>query len=874
MRCGLKFALVGLWSCLIWAQAEIGLLVGDGREIGNQLTGTAIYASASEAGPYRLIQLDGPLDRARQQALQASGADLLFAIPKWAYLVRIPANWRPPACVAFQGLFHPGMKIHPDIDAQNDQDLIIRLYPGGDLRGVEQELSNWGGVIKGRVEFEGLIKVQVHFDQGLPLLLIGRLKDVVWIESVVPTLLRNDRTRWIVQSYDDPAHVTYTTPIYDHNLRGQGEIIGIIDSPIQVLSCFFYDSVPIGPTHRKIVYYFGSQAAQAHGTHVAGSAVGFRSTGSIAGAGLAYLAKMAFTDINTININLPFINFAIHRDQGAFVQSNSWGNSGTSYASMSEDVDTFSYLYEDQLLVFACANAFLWPLPSVQVPENALNALAVGATEAHVNLAHLRSEYHGSCTKGPTPLDGRRKPEIFAPGYHTLSADSQAGCGLRQMGGTSMATPIVSAGAALVRQYFRNGFYPQGSPSPSRSFVPSGALLKAVLINGTVNMRYDTELSPTSFVDTPVPNDIEGWGRLNLDHSLSFLGETEQLRVVDIRNANGLETNDVYAFEVDLIAGTPFRATLAFTAPPGFSGATSVISNDLNLVVSGPSGIFVGNNWVNGASAPGGLPDPLNNLESILIKQPLSGTYLIRVEAPEINLGPQGFALALTGHFNESGDSLEIEDQTLPCFGDSIQLVPQIHSDCPPSQFEWSPSEGLSDPNRFNPIANPEVTTTYTLTARDAGGTCVAESSCTVFVPEVTATITMPPEIECWGGATTLEAVPTSCFLGNSHWSPTTGLTDPDAFTTQATPLSSTTYTFQIESPGGDTLFEASVWVQVPLMDLNNDMILDSQDFALLQAIWGFQSSQPSWPPIQDADYNHNQRIDILDLLHFQTCLP
>ncbi len=50
------------------------------------------------------------------------------------------------------------------------------------------------------------------------------------------------------------------------------------------------------------------------------------------------------------------------------------------------------------------------------------------------------------------------------------------------MRGTSMATPMVAGGLLLIRQYFTEGWYPSGAPNSSCSYVPSGPLMKAVLL--------------------------------------------------------------------------------------------------------------------------------------------------------------------------------------------------------------------------------------------------------------------------------------------------------------------------------------------------------------------------------------------------------
>ena len=95
-------------------------------------------------------------------------------------------------------------------------------------------------------------------------------------------------------------------------------------------------------------------------------------------------------------------------------------------------------------------------------------------------------------SRGPT-RDGRRKPEIVAPGYYILSANANTNevgeCddngGITFQAGTSMATPVVSGTAALVRQYLEDGWYPLGlRPVASNRIQPSALLVKAIFLNG------------------------------------------------------------------------------------------------------------------------------------------------------------------------------------------------------------------------------------------------------------------------------------------------------------------------------------------------------------------------------------------------------
>ncbi len=125
--------------------------------------------------------------------------------------------------------------------------------------------------------------------------------------------------------------------------------------------------------------------------------------------------------------------------------------------------------------------------------------------------------------RGPC-LDGRYKPDIVAPGTWILSTRSSVatfpdnfgrpGWGAYNSyylynGGTSMATPLAAGAAALMREYLmeEKGFSP-----------PSAALIKAALLNSAEDIspgQYGTG-SAQEIPDSPVPNNVEGWGRLNL----------------------------------------------------------------------------------------------------------------------------------------------------------------------------------------------------------------------------------------------------------------------------------------------------------------------------------------------------------------------
>jgi hypothetical protein len=343
--------------------------------------------------------------------------------------------------------------------------------------------------------------------------------------------------------------------------------------------------------------------------------------------------------------------FAAAHADGARVHTNSWGDDGTgAYTPLVRDVDEFTYDHEDALVIFAVSNGRY-----VRAPENAKNALAVGAS-----LNGVMADDHCSGGAGPTD-DGRRKPEIFAPGCGIESALNRDLCGITDSSGTSMAAPAIAAAGVLVRQYFEEGWYPSGARQAANVVNPSGALVKAVLLNSAIDMSGIPGY----------PSEQEGWGRVLLENALQFEGDRRSLVVLgDVRNASGLAQGVSDHLELTVDGSTePLKLTLTFTEPPAALMAAAATINDLDLELISPSGFrYRGNVFdsENGWSVSGGEADSVNNVETILIPEPEAGRWRVSVHGAEINQGPQGYALVATGQLTGgSGGSLRYLDHTV-----------------------------------------------------------------------------------------------------------------------------------------------------------------------------------------------------------------
>jgi hypothetical protein len=260
----------------------------------------------------------------------------------------------------------------------------------------------------------------------------------------------------------------------------------------------------------------------------------------------------------------------------------------------------------------------------------------------------------GSGKPGPT-TDGRRKPDLMAVGNGIQSASLKRNSAALycdtgpyfknpDLAATSWATPNAAAAAALVRQYFTEGWYPLGEKRADRQVTPSGALIRAVLLNSTTNMTGIAGY----------PSDVEGWGQIQLDRTLVFKeGRRRRLQVNDVRNDAGLELN-TSASKLFFVGDDheELKITLVWTDPPAAESATKPTKNVLKLTAQSPVGIrYLGNDFdtTAGESREGGTTqDRLNNVQMIVVTRPFKGPWTITVSGTEV-LGKQGYALVVTG---------------------------------------------------------------------------------------------------------------------------------------------------------------------------------------------------------------------------------
>lgn len=380
---------------------------------------------------------------------------------------------------------------------------------------------------------------------------------------------------------------------------------------------------------------------------------------------------------------------------GARIHTNSWGAPvAGEYNANSRAVDEFAWNHPDMLILFSAGNegtdddgdGVIDP-DSIGAPGTAKNCLTVGASENDrpadsdpppgrdqnwnewgsplrwpklAAAGHVSDDVDGMAafsSRGPTD-DGRIKPDVVAPGTNVLSTLSSripanqvplwgrlpVGHPLRDAycwsGGTSMSTPLVAGAVALVRQHLVEQ---RGHVEANRK--PSGALLKAVLINGAVAMAGQFPGEIPGPASDPGANPVCGFGRIDVTGAIA--PEPRRRMLFADEPDHGVSTGQMHLYRVlDVDPAAPLKVTLVWTDAPG-----SQLQNRLYLQVQAPDGAVV-----DGDVAP--FPTVTNNVQQVVIASPRRGEYRVRVrgvtvlaQSPGASPGPnprQDFAVAVS----------------------------------------------------------------------------------------------------------------------------------------------------------------------------------------------------------------------------------
>ena len=676
-------------------------------------TNRAVMAAARReqavASGLFLIQFSGPLDSARRAELRQAGVALLRYVPDDAFIARLdnvsPAVVAAMASVGWVGPYRAEHKIHPRLAAaarvalQTNEtvNINILLSPSATAAEIAAVRSHLAVVYQ-----------ESHLRQGIIVrgeLLPGRLDAlsqsgaVLWLERAPKRKLVDEAASKLVGG--DDGNVATPTVTQQLGFNGAGVTVCVTDTGL--------DSGNTNTMHLDLrgrvagFQFYGTNLSNAsdgygHGTHCAGIVAGNAATGetdpdtgALYGLGVASGANLFIERIFDADAAeaspFPSDETLTHDAvrHGAKIGSNSWGNDvqgeyDTDCAQFDElvrDADAGTAGDQPYILEFSSGNAGPGS-QTVGSPACAKNVIATGASQ---NVPGTLAMTYGLYADGPDTMcdfssrgpcaDGRIKPDLVAPGSWIASAASAAAPGEAAiawsaiddlyvfMGGTSMSGPHAAGATAVFVQFYK---------TTHTNAMPSPALVKAALINSA------DELDEASGGPSSVPNNDEGWGRINLANIITT-NVSAAPRYYQYLDQTVLLTNgQVYAQHI-FVQGSdqPLKVTLAYTDVPGFPGALPALVNDLDLEVVGPDGtLYRGNQFGAGESVPNApTPDKLNNVEGVFLSQPAPGDYLLRVRAGRVvqdavSNSPaidQDFALVTSGNLTRPGAGLILLDR-------------------------------------------------------------------------------------------------------------------------------------------------------------------------------------------------------------------
>jgi subtilisin family serine protease len=508
---------------------------------------------------------------------------------------------------------------------------------------------------------------------------LAALDEVHHIEEVPQRQLANNVARPILN-----ANVIVNGTAY----QGDGQVIAVADSGFDRGSTSNVHPAFTGRVAK--LYALGrtnpdkTDDPNGHGTHVAGSALGDGNSATMGGSiqGTAPRANLVlqstldeFGGLGGIPADLHDLFEPPYDNDGARIHTNSWESRipGLPYDASAQELDDVVWNHQDLVICFAAGNHgadanknSVVDSGSVGSQNGAKNCITVGASESMRNFRPTYGQYWphdfpvdpinsdeqaddanglvAFSSRGPTS-EGRLKPDVVAPGTCILSTLSRVATASTTFGtssdslfffdsGTSMATPLVAGCVAVLRETLvKNG-----------TADPSAALLKALLINGAVELVGQYTPSEAG----PAPNNDSGWGRVDLAGSVIIpgpdtdagFGEGDPLKqgdedTITIEVPEAPPHRDSTAADVDPASvGVTFKVSLVWSDPPG-----ATLQNDLDLIVRAANG-----QERHGNAGTSEKFDRQNNVEQVLWVGMPPGKAEIVIRAFRITRFPQPYA--------------------------------------------------------------------------------------------------------------------------------------------------------------------------------------------------------------------------------------
>lgn len=576
----------------------------------------SLQASFYNNDYYVLLQFSQLPSPELKQTLKAAGVQLLDYIPDNAYLATVKKDFDFTTAgryaIVSANTIPSFYKIDKDIfsyKGKDDKVVAVNYYTSLNRAVVMQELQKAGAEIV-TTKFTNSNVVFIRPSQTA-IITIASLPFVSFIslQSITDKPLNYKSTALHgVSSLLSPS---------GRNLSGKGIVVGVGDNSELATAHIDYMGRVISRVPFPISF---------HGIHVAGTVGG----GGILNPkykGMAPRSTIVGQYLSDIITNTP----AYVTDYNMIATNNSYTAADDScagsglYDVISNYTDDQMKTYEQVLHVVSAGNDGSYicsPYPTSFATiksgyQCAKNVLTVGAMDSVYAIA-------GFSSRGPVN-DGRIKPEIIADGVNVYSTRQFNTYGFNS--GTSMSGPVVAGAVTILNEQYRklNG-----------NAIPKASLIKALLCNNAEDLG------------NPGPDYTFGFGMLNARKAVEAMEGNRYFISSTTPSTNSIVVP----------AGVRRLKVMLYWADPAAApNAASTLVNDLDLTVTAPGPVThlplilnAAPANVNADAIPGA--DHINNIEQVVIDNPVAGSYDLNVNAFALPQGPQEYVLTYSMEMN------------------------------------------------------------------------------------------------------------------------------------------------------------------------------------------------------------------------------
>lgn len=625
---------------------------------------------------FRFVQFYQIPDQVDKERFLATGIRIVGYIPRNTFLVAFPSGYNTDQLqnFAIRSVMPilPKYKINPILENQsvpdyalrgNRVELVVQYYPQISRQAVVKSLLKAGVEIVEAANKSNLLTILALPDD---LYKIASLHSISYIELISPPAVPED-TRGKSAHRANVLNAEFSA---GRHYDGTGVNILCRDDGI------------VGPHIDFKGRIDNSMSNNANGTH--GDGV----SGIMTGAGnldpnIQGMAPGAFLYVTDYVQNFLDTTLGLHIYHDVMVTNSSYSNGcNAGYTTITRTVDEQSFDYPTLLHVFSAGNSN--NLDCGYGAGNQWGNITGGHKQGKnvIATANLLSNdvLVNSSSRGPAH-DGRIKPDISANGNGQQSTSPDNG--YITFSGTSAAAPGIAGVSAQLYQAYKSLHSGQN---------PEGSLVKAAMLNTADD------------VGNTGPDFQFGWGRINARRAVEVFEKNTFFSATISQSGNNAHTISVPANTKEL------RIMAYWMDPPAAVQAGIALVNDLNMQVTAPDN-GVHNPWILdptpnpsslNALATTGI-DNLNNVEQVLLINPIAGNYNVNISGFSVPQGPQKYYIVYTF----VADEIEV---TYPYGGEGIAPGEpvRIRWDAPgftPGDGTFTIEYTLDNGASWNPIA-------------------------------------------------------------------------------------------------------------------------------------------------------------------------